>query len=280
MTVRRGCKNWLLVHPSPLVGSITDWRDRLKPFGFGNEKRKQGDEHSLRGLAGAFATSINVIIVTTSGHHTVQYYPPDRPHSQVIWLIYLDLEHNRHYLSTTQNLNTTRRIITPSTGGGIGISTGTRRATGSPEPTNDPTPAVVSNPRIPVPVLSTQTSSNSQGTSYDPETISEDIFANMQYVQVDFVHYLIQNGALNFIQRIYKEGTLWTPRDCRIQRTSPNGESYKEFTKCLTFIVTVAKSYPVKTLQRELLTFVAKQLPFFIFPPTDPCAPQKAKSFD
>ena len=33
-----------------------------------NEKRKQGDEHSLRSLAGALATRINVIIVTASGH--------------------------------------------------------------------------------------------------------------------------------------------------------------------------------------------------------------------
>jgi hypothetical protein len=30
----------------------------------------------------------------------------------------------------------------------------------------------------------------------------------------------------------------------------------------------VAKRYPVKTLQRELLTFVVKQLSFFIFPAT------------
>ena len=66
------------------------------------------------------------------------------------------------------------------------------------------------------------------------------------------------------IQQTYKAGK---PRDCRIQRTSPNEESYKEFTKCLTLILKAAKLYPVKTLQRELLTFVAKQLKFFIFPP-------------
>ena len=78
---------------------------------------------------------------------------------------------------------------------------------------------------------------------------------------------LIQNGALKFLQQIYKAGALWTPRDCRIQRTSPGEEAYKEFTKCLTLILTAAKLYSVKTLQRELLTYVAKQLPFFIFPP-------------
>ncbi len=54
----------------------TDCRDRIKDFDFGNEKRKQGDEHSLCGLAGAFGTRINVIIVTTSVYHTEQYNPP------------------------------------------------------------------------------------------------------------------------------------------------------------------------------------------------------------
>jgi len=48
------------------------------PFGFSDINfRKQGNEHSLRGLAGAFTTRINVIIVTTSGHHIVQHNPPD-----------------------------------------------------------------------------------------------------------------------------------------------------------------------------------------------------------
>jgi hypothetical protein len=62
-------------------------------------------------------------------------------------------------------------------------------------------------------------------------------------------------------------GHPMTPRDCSVQRTSPNGESYKEFTKCLTLILTVAKLYPVKKLQSELLTFVEVQLPFSSFPP-------------
>jgi hypothetical protein len=85
--------------------------------------------------------------------------------------------------------------------------------------------------------------------------------------QDDFVHRLIQNGTLKFLQQTYKSETLWTPRDCRILRTSPSEESYKEFTKCLTLILTVVKLYPLKTLQREILTYVVKQLSFFIFPP-------------
>jgi hypothetical protein len=63
------------------------------PLVFGNERKKQGDEHSFRGLGGAFTTRINVIIVTTSGYHTEQYTPPNnRPHSEEIWLIHLHLE--------------------------------------------------------------------------------------------------------------------------------------------------------------------------------------------
>ena len=81
LTVRRVCRNWLIAYPPPLVESVTAWCDRIKVFDLGTEKRKQGDEHSLCGLTGAFATSINVIIVTTLGYRTVQYNPPNNhPH--------------------------------------------------------------------------------------------------------------------------------------------------------------------------------------------------------
>ncbi len=139
--------------------------------------------------------------------------------------------------------------------------------TGFTKPIKDPTPVVGSSSLIADSIPSLQTPLASQDTLQNLQPIPEDVSANIQYVQVDFVHRLIQNGALNFIQKTYKADTLWTPRDCRSQRTSPNGESYKEFTKCLTLILTVAKLYPVKTLEREHLTYMAKQLPFFIFPP-------------
>ncbi len=67
-------------------------------------------------------------------------------------------------------------------------------------------------------VPSAQTPNTSQGTSQDPQPI------------------------------IDKADSLWTPRDWRIQRTTPNGETYKELTKCLTLTLTVSKSYPIKTL--------------------------------
>jgi hypothetical protein len=76
-----------------------------------------------------------------------------------------------------------------------------------------------------------QTPTATQGTSQDSQLIIEDIFANINQVQGDFVHRLIQNGDLEFFQQIYKTGTLWKPRDCRIQRTSPSEETYKELTK-------------------------------------------------
>ena len=106
MAFRKACKNWLLAHPPPLVVSATDWRHQIMSFGFGETKiRKQGNEHSLRGLAGAFSTRINVIVVTTSGHHIQQYNPPENiQHLQELWLIYMDLENTRHYLSTIPDM--------------------------------------------------------------------------------------------------------------------------------------------------------------------------------
>jgi hypothetical protein len=140
--------------------------------------------------------------------------------------------------------------------------------TNSTELTNDQTTtAVGSSSRVAVSVPAALNPIVSQEASQVSSPITEDIFENIQHVQGDFVDCLIQNGALKFLQQIYKDGTLWTPRDCRIQRTPPSEESYKEFTKCLTHILTVAHRYPLKTLQRELLTYVAMQLPFFIFPP-------------
>ena len=131
MKVRRACKNWLFAHPPPLVESASSWQDRVRAFGFNNE-RKKGDEHTFRGLAGAFATRINVITVTTSGHRIDHYNPPENmPHSEDIWLIYLDLEHTRHYLSTTKILNTAPRIPPSTTRGANGNTVRIRRVTGS-----------------------------------------------------------------------------------------------------------------------------------------------------
>jgi hypothetical protein len=67
--------------------------------------RKQGTEHSLHGLTGVFSTRINVIVVTTSGHHIQKYNPPENiQHTQELWFIYMDLENTCHYLSTTPNM--------------------------------------------------------------------------------------------------------------------------------------------------------------------------------
>ncbi len=83
LRVGRVYKNWLITHPPSLVTSITEWQDSVNPFGFNNHKRKEGDEHSLLVLPGAFTTRINVIIVRTSGHLIEQYNPPVHlPHSE------------------------------------------------------------------------------------------------------------------------------------------------------------------------------------------------------
>ncbi len=83
-------QNWLIAHPPPLVESRSDWRNQIMLFGYRDPNfRKQGNDHSLYGLAGAFSTRINVIVVTTSGHHIQEYNPPENiQHTQALWLIY------------------------------------------------------------------------------------------------------------------------------------------------------------------------------------------------
>ena len=272
MEVRRAVRNWLYAHRPSFVESESTWINQNKAFGFATEQRKQGNEHSLYALASCFSTRINLITVSNSGNHTQVYVPIDNiQHKKEIWLLYINFEHTRHYLSTTkiQNLAPTSHPPPPTMRGANGTSASTRRPTVSTEPIDNPALVVGPSSRTAIQVPARPSSTASQGTPHNtqPISISEDLFANIHYVEGDFVHCLIQHGALNFIQQIYKDGTLWTPRDCRIQRTPPSEESYKEFTKCLTLILTVAHRYPVKTLQRELLTYVAKQLPFFIFPP-------------
>ena len=233
MDVRRACKNWLLAHPPPLVVSLTDWHGQTNLFGYWDNNRKQGNEHSLRGLAGAFATRINVIVVMTTGYHIKQYNPPENiQHLQEVWLIFLDLENTLHYLSTIPDMALSIPPPPPSTTRGAnGNSARSRRATGSSEPINDPALAVGSSSRAGHSVPAMQTPNASQGASQDSQPIIEDIFENIQHVQGDFVYRLIQNGTLKFLHQIYKAGTLWTPRDYRIQRTSPSEEAYKEFTE-------------------------------------------------
>ena len=110
MEVRRACRNWLFVNPPSSGESESEWQNSL------NGTRKQGDEHSMRGLAGAFATRINLIIVRSSEHFLRKYNPPANiPHSEEIWKIYLDFAHTRHYLSTTKILNGVPSIPLPNT---------------------------------------------------------------------------------------------------------------------------------------------------------------------
>ncbi len=145
MSFRKASKNWLISHPSPLVESRPDWRNQIMLFGYRDPKfRKQGNEHSLCGLAGAFSTRINVIVVTTSGHHIQQYNPPGNTHhTQELCLIYMDLENTRHYLSTTPNMVLSIPPPPPPTRRGTnGHQARSPRVTGSSESINDPAQAV------------------------------------------------------------------------------------------------------------------------------------------
>ena len=131
---RRNCRDWLLNHPPPVTEfTKTDWQDRVKRYGFAMAGRKRGDEHSLRGLAGAYATRINVIIVNSPSSHRTEKYdpPPTIPHTDEIWLIYLGLPHTRHYLSTTKIGHTGPELTLAPAGEAAGNATEIRRATGS-----------------------------------------------------------------------------------------------------------------------------------------------------
>ena len=67
--VRRAVRNWLFAHKPSFVDSATEWPDQIKEFGYDTEQRKQGNEYSLRAMAACFSTRINLITVSTSGHH-------------------------------------------------------------------------------------------------------------------------------------------------------------------------------------------------------------------
>ena len=151
-------------------------------FGYGvTNIRKQGNEHSLCGLTGAFSTRINVIVVTTSGHHIQQYNPPENIHHlQELWMIYMDLENMRHYLSTIPDMALSIPPPPPPTRRGAnGNPTRSRRTTGSSESINDPALTVGSSSRVADSVPTRQTPSVTQGVSQDSQPIIEDIFANI-----------------------------------------------------------------------------------------------------
>jgi hypothetical protein len=150
MQVRRAVRSWLLSHQLSLVDSATEWRDKVKAFGFATELRRQGNEHSLCTMAACFTTRINLITVSTSGHH-IQEYCDNIQTTKEIWILYMNLEHTHHYLSTTKIHNlvpTLPPFSTPSRRGANGSLAGTRRATSSTELPNGHTPAVRSSSRV------------------------------------------------------------------------------------------------------------------------------------
>ena len=180
MLVRRACKNWLLANPPSHVESVTAWQDNIKAFGFGNiEIRKQGDDDSLRGLAGAFKTRINVIVVMTTGHHIQHFNPPENiQHLDEVWLIYMNLENISHYLSTTPDMDITIPPPPPPpiTRGANGSSSRTRRVTSSTELTDVHTAtAVGSSSRVSVSAPAALNPIVSQEASQVSPPITEDI---------------------------------------------------------------------------------------------------------
>jgi hypothetical protein len=165
MEVRRAVRNWLYAH-RPSFESESAWIVQNKAFGFATEQRKQGNEHSLRALASCFSTRINLTTVSNSGNHIQEYVPIDNiQHKKEIWLLYINFEHTRHYLSTTkiQNLAPTLHPPHPTTRDANGTSASTRRPTISMEPIDDPALLVGSSSRPAIQVPARPSSTASQG---------------------------------------------------------------------------------------------------------------------
>jgi hypothetical protein len=91
---QRKCRNWLrLTPPGDLFPEA--WTKRCNEYSIFNPgrlvttKRREGDEHTLRGLAGVYQCRLNIIVVSSNHHHTKKIPPPNTPSLGKIWLIFL-----------------------------------------------------------------------------------------------------------------------------------------------------------------------------------------------
>ena len=71
---RRKCRTWLRLNP-PDDFFCEAWTKRCSEYsifnpGLGTKKRREGDEHTLYGLAGVYQFRINLIVVSSNHHHT------------------------------------------------------------------------------------------------------------------------------------------------------------------------------------------------------------------
>ena len=74
MDTRRKYRNWLRRNP-PHDFFPEAWTKRCNEYSIFNPglvttKRREGDEHTLRGLAGVYQCRINIIVVSSNHHHT------------------------------------------------------------------------------------------------------------------------------------------------------------------------------------------------------------------
>jgi hypothetical protein len=63
----------------------------FKP-GLVTNRRRQGDEHTVRGLAGVYQCRMNIIVVSSNHHHSKEIPPPNTPSLGEIWLIFLNFK--------------------------------------------------------------------------------------------------------------------------------------------------------------------------------------------
>jgi hypothetical protein len=94
---RRKCRNWLRLDPPDDIFAQA-WKKRCNEYsifkpGLVTTKRKEGDEHTLRGLAGVYQCRIDIIVVSSNHHHAKTYNPPpNTPSLGEIWLIFLNFK--------------------------------------------------------------------------------------------------------------------------------------------------------------------------------------------
>ena len=85
---RRKCRNWLRLDPSDDFFPEA-WTKRCNEYsifkpGLVTTKRREGDEHTVRSLAGAYQCRINIVVVSSNHHHTKTIPLPSRNNHLVI----------------------------------------------------------------------------------------------------------------------------------------------------------------------------------------------------
>jgi hypothetical protein len=141
---RRKCRTWLRFKPPDDLFREA-WTKRCNEYsifkpGLVTNKRREGDDHTLRGLAGVYQCRINIIVVSSNHHHT-----KTTPLQTLVLYSKSDLS------SSKSRARLPTLPLHHQDSGPAGIAAGhpaeSRRASGATESPND---SARPNPRIPL----------------------------------------------------------------------------------------------------------------------------------